>query len=76
LNWTAQTDSYLAATSTVNDFTSQLQGFVAIQYLLAGQFFIKLDGAYARAYLQPSDATMASWTNNMYTGRVRLLYLY
>jgi hypothetical protein len=76
LNWTAQTDSYLAATSTVNDFTSQLQGFVAIQYLLAGQFFIKADGAYARAYLQPSDPAFASWTNNMYTGRVRLLYLY
>lgn len=76
VNYTAQTDSNLAANSTVNDFTSQLLGFVAIQYLLAGQLFIKADGAYAHAYLQPSDPTVAAWSNTMYTGRVRLLYLY
>ena len=76
LNWTGQTDSYLAATSSVNDFTSQLQGFVAIQYNLPGPFFIKADGAYAHAYFQPSDPSIPTWNNNMYTGRVRLLYLY
>jgi len=76
VNWTAQTDKYVAADSTDNNFASQLQGFVALQYLLAGQLFIKGDFAYARAYFQPSDPAVPSWYNNMYTGRVRLLYLY
>ena len=76
VNWTAQTDKYLAADSTVNDFVSQLQGFLAVQYLLAGQLFIKGDIDLARAYLQPSDPSVPTWYNNMYSGRVRLLYLY
>jgi hypothetical protein len=76
VNWTVQTDTYVAAGSTDNNFGSQLQGFVALQYLLAGQLFIKGDVAYARAYFQPSDPATPSWYNNMYTGRVRLLYLY
>lgn len=76
VNYTSQLDKNVAADSGVNDFTSQLQGFVALQYLLAGQLFIKGDFAYARAYFQPSDPTTATWTNNMYTGRLRLLYLF
>jgi hypothetical protein len=76
VNWTAQTDKFVAAGSTDNNFASQLQGFVALQYLLAGQLFIKGDFAYARAYFQPSDPAVPTWYNNMYTGRVRLLYLY
>jgi hypothetical protein len=75
-NWTAQTDSYLAANSTVNDYSRHLQGFVALQYLLAGQLFIKADVGLAQAYFQPSDVTVAAWSNTMYSGRVRLMYLY
>jgi len=75
-NWTIQTDSFLAMNATVNDVTSHLQTFLAVQYLLAGQLFIKGDFALARAYFQPSDTTITVWTNNMYSGRVRLMYLY
>jgi hypothetical protein len=76
LHYTAQTDAVLAANSTTNDFTSQLQGFVAVQYLLAGQLFIKPEVAYARAYFQPSDVTVSTWTNTMINARVRLMYLF
>ena len=76
VHYTAQTNSVLAAGSTVNDFTSQLQGFAALQYLLAGQLFIKPELAYSRAYFQPSDTSMATWTNTMYNVRVRLMYLF
>jgi hypothetical protein len=76
VNWTAQTDAFLATSSTANDFTSHLQTFAALQYLLFGQLFIKADLAYARAYFQPSDLTVAAWHNDMYSGRVRLMYLY
>jgi hypothetical protein len=76
LHYTAQTDAVLAAGSSVNDFSSQIQGFVAFQYLLAGQLFIKPDFAYARAYFQPSDGAVATWTNTMINARVRLMYLF
>jgi hypothetical protein len=49
---------------------------LAVQYLLAGQLFIKGDFALAHAYFQPSDPTTATWQNDMYTGRIRLLYLF
>ena len=76
LHYTAQTDAVLAAGSNVNDFSSQIQAFIAFQYLLAGQLFIKPDFAYARAYFQPSDAAVATWTNTMINARVRLMYLF
>ncbi len=76
VHYTAQTNSNLVAPSTVDDFTSQLQGFVAFQYLLAGQLFIKPEVAYARAYFQPSDPNVSTWNNSMLNLRVRLMYLY
>lgn len=76
LHYTAQTDAVLAMNSSANDFSNQVQGFVAFQYLLAGQLFIKPEFAYARAYFQPSDVSVATWTNTMINARVRLMYLF
>jgi hypothetical protein len=76
VNWTAQTDSYLASGSNLNDYTSHLQGFAALQYLVAGQLFAKAEIGYARAFFQPSDASVATWTNTMLNGHVRLMYIY
>jgi hypothetical protein len=76
LHYTAQTDAVLAMGSNTNDFSSQIQGFLAFQYLLAGQLFIKPEVAYARAYFQPSDVAVATWTNTMLNARVRLMYLF
>jgi hypothetical protein len=42
VNWTTQTDTFLAASSTLNDFTSHLQCFGAVQYRPLGQLYIKL----------------------------------
>jgi hypothetical protein len=75
-NWTEQLDSYLATGSNTNNYTSQLQGFAACQYLLAGQLYVKLVLAYARAKFQASDLTIPVWYNTMLSGRVRLMYLY
>ena len=74
VNWTAQTDShYISATA---DFTDHLQTFAALQYLLAGQLFIKAVLGYSRADIQPSDTKIDIWSSYMYSGRVRLMYLY
>ena len=52
----AQLDKFKASdTSQANNYTSHLQGFLAVQYLLAGQLYIKLALGYAQAKLQPSD---------------------
>jgi hypothetical protein len=76
-NWTEQLDSYKAAVNgATNDYTSHLQAFAAGQYLLAGQLYIKAVLSLAQAKFQPSDPAIAVWTNTMYSGRVRLMYLY
>ena len=76
LNWTEQTDKFLATGSNVGDYTSHLQSFAAVQYLLGGQLFIKAVFGFAKAYFQPSDPNAATWSNSMYSGRIRLMYIY
>jgi hypothetical protein len=83
LNWTEQTDDYYASLNNTppvktgaTDYTSHLQGFAAVQYLLGGQLFIKAVLGYAKAYFQPSDPDAATWNTSMYSGRIRLMYLY
>ncbi len=76
INWTTQLDSFKADNSNADDYTSQLQGFTALQYMLGGQFFVKAVLAYARADFQPSDISSAVWKNSMLSGRIRLMYLY
>jgi hypothetical protein len=78
LNWTTHTDSYYL-NGQGPDYTAHLQGFLAVQYLLAGQLFIKAVLGYARADFEAYDAPSPSspiWSSYMYSGRVRLMYLY
>jgi hypothetical protein len=75
-NWTQQTDKYLSTGSNANDYVSQLQAFAALQYLLTGQLFVKAVFGYGRAQFQASDITVSVWDNYMYSGRIRLMYLY
>jgi len=75
-NYTEQLDEYLATGSNTNNFTSQLQGFAAVQYLLSGRLYIKAVLGYAQAKFQPSDPAIQVWNNTMVSGRVRLMYLY
>ena len=78
VNYTTWLDLYEDTTpnSRADDYTSHLQGFVALQYMLARQIFIKLVTAYAQAEFQPSETTVPLWKNHMYSARVRLMYLY
>lgn len=82
-NWTTQEDGYRATdptsgefTSNANDYTTHLQAFGALQYLLAKQLYLKAVFAYARAMFQQSVTSVPIWNNDMYSGRVRLMYLY
>jgi hypothetical protein len=53
---------------------SHVQGFGAVQYLVLKQLYVKAVGAYAKAHFAPGGAT--AWDNTMYSGRLRLLYLF
>jgi hypothetical protein len=76
VNWTTQTDTYLATGSSLNDFTSHLQGFGALQYRPLGHLYIKAVVGLARANFLPTDLAVAEWHNDMVSGRIRLLYIY
>jgi hypothetical protein len=76
LNWTTQYDSHRAGNNSP-DYAGHLQAFGAVQYLVAKQLFVKAVIAYARADFQPSGATGdLVYSNVMWSGRVRLMYLY
>ena len=54
-----------------------LQAFAALQYIVSRQLFIKAVLAYARADFSPSGGSIDSvFSNEMFSGRVRLMYLY
>jgi hypothetical protein len=72
-NWTTQ--YYRSSLGSRQDYVAHLQVFGAIQYLVAKQLFVKAVLAYARADLWPS-AELNSISNTMWSGRVRLMYLY
>jgi hypothetical protein len=76
-NWTTQYDSLYVGGDKNPDYSAHLQTFGAVQYLIAKQLYVKAVLAYARSDFQPSGATAESTTSNeMWSGRVRLMYLY
>jgi len=79
VNWTTNYDEHRANGDSNPDYTAHLQGFVAVQYLLANQLFIKAVVAYARADFQPTDSANnpdTVFSNVMWSGRVRLMYMF
>jgi hypothetical protein len=76
VNYTGRTNSFYYNSSPNPDFSGHLQGFGALQYLVARQLFVKIVLGYARADFQTSDQSIPIYSNYMYSGRVRLMYLY
>ena len=76
-NWTVQYDMHRDPVKGVSNYTAHLQTFAALQYHLARQLFVKAVFAYARSDFMPSfSATNEVWSNDMLSGRIRLMYLY
>jgi hypothetical protein len=59
-----------------NDFFDQWQTFGAVQYALFHQLFIKAIFAYALANDHPIPGVDSVFRNEMFSGRLRLLYLF
>jgi hypothetical protein len=59
-----------------SDFFTNTQGFVAVQYLVRKQLFVKLVGAYARSRFEKAFSPVPDYNDTMLSARVRVLYLF
>jgi hypothetical protein len=81
VNWTTWYGTHKVDPTYAANFADQLQVFGALQYLIAKQLFVKAVFAYARADLDPSTSHAPGsgalyYSNEMYSFRIRLMYLY
>lgn len=74
-NYVLSTDIHQDDTGNFGKFKN-LQTFAALQYYWSRQLMIKVVAAYATADFEPSFASMVPHSNKMYSGRVRLMYLF
>jgi hypothetical protein len=58
------------------DTSTNSQYFLAVQYLLFNQLFIKLVGGYAKSHFDYSFSNMNPYDDDMFSVRLRLMYLY
>ena len=62
-------------TNGQHDQATNSQYFVALQYLVGHQLFVKVVGGYAKTHYDFSFSTMP-YDDDMFSVRVRLMYLY
>jgi hypothetical protein len=63
-------------TAGAHDKSTNLQAFVALQYLIGRQLFVKLVGAYAKSHFEPSFSNMDPYNDSMTGVRLRVMYLF
>jgi hypothetical protein len=59
-----------------NDKSTNLQTFLAVQYLVGRQLFVKLVGAYAKSHFEPAFSSMVPYNDTMTGVRLRVMYLF
>ena len=59
-----------------SDFFTNTQGFVAVQYLVRKQLFVKLVGAYAKSRFEKAFSPVPDYNDTMLSARLRVLYLF
>jgi hypothetical protein len=76
LNYVAfANEHYNVAAQGYSDFYTNTQGFVAVQYLIRKQLFVKLVGAYAKSHFEKAFAP-PNYDDTMLSLRLRVLYLF
>jgi hypothetical protein len=55
---------------------TNLQTFLAVQYLLAGQLYVKLVGSYGQARWENLGKTTDRFEAEMLSARLRVMYLF
>jgi hypothetical protein len=59
-----------------NDTSTNTQYYLAVQYLVYNQLFVKLVGGYAKSHFDYSFSNMAPYDDDMFSVRLRVMYLY
>ena len=76
INYVSTGNEHFNTQTGSNDFATNTQTFVAVQYLIAKQLFVKLVGAYANSRFERSFSSAAPYNDQMYSARLRVLYLF
>jgi hypothetical protein len=76
LNYVSTANEHFNTATGYADFATNTQGFVAIQYLVWKQVFVKLVGAYGNSRFEQSFNSSAPYNDTMYSARLRVLYLF
>ncbi|HEY7376621.1 MAG TPA: hypothetical protein VIF57_30965 [Polyangia bacterium] len=75
-NYTSFANLHVNTATGEHDTTTNAQYFVALQYLVHHQLFVKVVGAYAKSHFDLAFSSMNSYDDDMFSVRVRLMYLY
>jgi len=67
LNYNHQTDQ-------VTGVFTHLQTFAAVQYFVGKRLLVKVVGSYAKSHI--GAALQTPWDDTMYSGRLRIMYLF
>ena len=75
-NFASFTNLHLNTATNEYDKSTNTQYFLALQYLVYKQLFVKVVGGYAKTHFDLSFSNMNSYDDDMFSVRVRLMYLY
>ncbi len=75
-NYASFTNLHVNTTTGQYDKSTNTQYFLALQYLVYHQLFVKVVGGYAKTHFDFSFDNMAPYDDDMFSVRLRLMYLY
>jgi len=75
-NYASFVNLHFNAITMENDKSTNAQYFVALQYLVYHQLFVKVVGGYAKTHFDRAFSSQNSYDDDMMSVRVRLMYLY
>jgi hypothetical protein len=75
-NYVSTANEHFNTSTGYSDFATNTQTFVAIQYLVWKQLFVKAVGAYANSRFEQSFNTSRPYNDQMFSARLRVLYLF
>jgi len=76
LNYVSTANEHFNTSTGYSDFATNTETFVAVQYLLWKQVFVKAVGAYANSRFEQSFNTSMPYNDAMFSARLRVLYLF
>ena len=75
-NYASFQNLHVNTATNQKDKSTNTQYFAAIQYLVGHQLFVKVVGGYAKTHFDFSFNNQAPYDDDMFSVRVRLMYLY